>query len=251
MDLVIRIKEIKGQCPVYRVGDRFRLKSGYQLVSNKPICMHSLTSLLPYYNALQVSGPARWGLACRHDDSKAYIQCLDPHTYTGGGTVIFEVSREGGSGALEGESDKAESGGQVYPEPTVGALILDPEGKMFLMKSHKWKDRYCLPGGHIELGETIEEAVIREVKEETGLDVYGLEFICFQEFIYDEDFWEKRHFIFFDYSCKTDSKKVTLNEEAEEYIWVRPEDATSLPVEPYTMRTIETYLERSKGKHPR
>ena len=47
---------------------------------------------------------------------------------------------------------------QKYPEPAVGALILNSEGEIFLMKSHKWHEQYVIPGGHIELGETIEEA---------------------------------------------------------------------------------------------
>ncbi len=48
---------------------------------------------------------------------------------------------------------------QRYPEPTVGALIFNNEGKIFLMKSHKWKGKYVIPGGHVELGETIEKAL--------------------------------------------------------------------------------------------
>ncbi len=40
---------------------------------------------------------------------------------------------------------------QKFPEVTVGALILDPEGKLFLMKSHKWRNKYVVPGGHVEL----------------------------------------------------------------------------------------------------
>ncbi|KPK70729.1 MAG: hypothetical protein AMJ84_07365 [Acidithiobacillales bacterium SM23_46] len=95
MDLVIRVKEIKGHCPVYKVGDSFTLEDGYRLATNIPLCMHSLASLLPHYNALQVSEPERWGLAGKEDKSKAYVQCLDPCSYTGGGTVIFEISRSG------------------------------------------------------------------------------------------------------------------------------------------------------------
>jgi len=45
MDLVITIKEIKGLCPTYKVGDSFTLKAGYQLVSDTPVCMHGLASL--------------------------------------------------------------------------------------------------------------------------------------------------------------------------------------------------------------
>ena len=92
---------------------------------------------------------------------------------------------------------------QKFPEPTAGALIFNPEGRILLMKSHKWKDRYVMPGGHIELGEKIEDALKKEIKEEAGLDIYDLEFICFQEFIFNNAFYKKKHFIFFDYSCKT------------------------------------------------
>ncbi len=132
-----------------------------------------------------------------------------------------------------------------YPEPTVGALIRNPEGKFFLMKSHKWNHQYCIPGGHIELGERIEEAVVREVKEETGLDVYDLKFLCLQECIFDESFWDKdRHFLFFDYACRTDSTEVALNEEAQEYVWVSLDEAADLAVESYTRRVIEIYREK-------
>lgn len=97
MDLTVTVKEIKGSCPTYRVGDSFVLKSGYKLVSDQPVCMHGLASLMPYYNALRVSEPAKWGLEGKEDESKAYVHCPDAHGYTGGGTVVFEISK-GSSG---------------------------------------------------------------------------------------------------------------------------------------------------------
>ncbi len=77
---------------------------------------------------------------------------------------------------------------QHYPEPTVGALIFDPAGRLFLMQSHKWCGRYVVPGGHVELGETLEAALRREVAEETGLTIRDIRFVCTQEFIYDPAF---------------------------------------------------------------
>ena len=133
--------------------------------------------------------------------------------------------------------------GQVYPEPTVGALIFNPEGNLFLMRSHKWHGKYVIPGGHIELGENMETALKREVKEETNLDIHDIEFLLFQEFIYGKTFWHKGHYIFFDYACKTESTDVKLNEEAEEYAWVSIEEALKLSVEHYTCVAIERYLE--------
>ena len=135
-------------------------------------------------------------------------------------------------------------GDQQYPEPTCGALIFNKEDKIFLMKSHKWKDKYVIPGGHVELGEKIEDALIREVKEETGLNIYDIKFICFQEFIYGEEFWKKRHFIFLDFACKTDSTKVKLNSEGQEYVWVTLKKALELPIEPYSKKTIEEYSKK-------
>jgi uncharacterized repeat protein (TIGR04076 family) len=96
MDIKVTVKEIRGKCPTYEAGDYFVLRAGYQLVSDGPVCMHGLASLMPYYNALRVSEPSEWGLEGKEDQSKAYIQCPDPYDCTDGGTVIFEVSKHPG-----------------------------------------------------------------------------------------------------------------------------------------------------------
>jgi nucleoside triphosphatase len=135
---------------------------------------------------------------------------------------------------------------QVFPEPTVGGLIFNPKGEILILKSHKWNGVYSIPGGHIELGERMEDALVREVKEETGLDVYDLQFLLHQEFIYDDIFWQKKHFIFFDFACKTDSTDVVLDHEAEEFMWVSVEEALKMPLEPYLVRAIEVYKEKNQ-----
>lgn len=131
---------------------------------------------------------------------------------------------------------------QQYPEPTCGALIFNPANKIILIKSHKWRDKYVIPDGHIELGEKIEVALKREIKEETGLDIYDVEFICFQEFIYGEEFWKKKHFIFFNFACKTNSIEVKLNTEGKEFVWVTLKEALKLPIEQCSKKVIEGYM---------
>lgn len=72
------------------------------------------------------------------------------------------------------------------PEATVSAIIMTPDRSKFLItrrKSGLYQGMWCLPGGHIDRDETMREAVIREVKEETGLDFDPQLFFCFDEII--------------------------------------------------------------------
>jgi nucleoside triphosphatase len=137
---------------------------------------------------------------------------------------------------------------QQFPEPTVGIFIFNSKGEVLLLQSHKWPGAYVVPGGHVELRERLEETAIREAKEETGLDIYDLEFILFQEFVYDPAFWKQRHFIFFDFAAKTDSTEVMLNDEAQEYIWIEPERALDLNLDSYTRKGLEAHLEKMGGE---
>lgn len=133
---------------------------------------------------------------------------------------------------------------QIFPEPTVGAFIFNAKGELLLLQSHKWPGWYVVPGGHVELGERLEEALAREAKEETGLDIRDIEFINFQQFIYDPAFWKKRHFIFFDFACKAENTEVQLNDEAEGYVWVEPRHALTMELDTYTRRSVEEYLKK-------
>ena len=94
MNLIIKVKEIKGNCPVYRQNDSFVLKDGYKLISKIPLCMHSLSSIMPFYNALRVSDPDSFGISGKKEKKSAFVQCPDACSYTDGGTAIFEITKE-------------------------------------------------------------------------------------------------------------------------------------------------------------
>src|SRR5713226_9109322 len=137
---------------------------------------------------------------------------------------------------------------QVFPEPTVGALIVNNEGKILLAKSHKWFDKYTLPGGHIEVGESMTDAVRREVKEEVGLDVEVVEMLLVQEAIFAPEFYKKKHFIFIDFYCKSNDQQFKLDQdEIQDYIWVYPGAAYNLKLDSFTRKTLDRYLERGRG----
>ncbi|MCE9645362.1 MAG: NUDIX domain-containing protein [Chloroflexi bacterium] len=139
---------------------------------------------------------------------------------------------------------------QIFPEPTVGVFIFNQADELLLVKSHKWPGKYVVPGGHVELGEHLEQAAIREAKEETGLDIHSLQFINFQQFIHDPAFWRRKHFIFFDFLCRTDSAEVKLNDEAEEHVWVRLDAALDLPLDSYTRVSVEKIIAGNLSSHP-
>lgn len=95
MRLTIKVVEIKGNCPVYQIGNRITLKEGYILDSGETntVCMHSLASILPYYVALSKGVQAKELGLSRGNSEEAYVQCPDPCELTGGGTVRLEISK--------------------------------------------------------------------------------------------------------------------------------------------------------------
>ncbi len=127
---------------------------------------------------------------------------------------------------------------QTYPEPTVGVFVFADNNRFLLVKSDKWKGLYVTPGGHIELGEKIEDAARREILEETGLKIHSLKFIHFHEFIFGEEFHKKGHFICFKFKAMTDSTDVKLNYEAQDYVWVTADEAESLPLAKNTRNSL-------------
>jgi len=140
---------------------------------------------------------------------------------------------------------------QRYPEPTVGAIILNRKGQMLLVRSHKWGDRFTIAGGHVEVGERLEDALRREIREEVGLEIKDVRFLMTQEAIFSEEFWEKRHFVFFDYVCKCKNQNVRIDgKEIQGFEWTRPEDALRMKLDSFTATMVRAYLS-SKGSSSR
>jgi phosphoglycolate phosphatase len=135
---------------------------------------------------------------------------------------------------------------QVFPEPTVGGLIQRNDGTVLLCDSHKWPGLYTVPGGHVELGETCEDALVREIKEEVGLDIKVLELISIQQVIYPKEFWKRAHFIFFDYLCSAEQNQdpIVDSNEIQSTIWVKPRDALRLNIDRYLKHFIQRLLDK-------
>lgn len=112
---------------------------------------------------------------------------------------------------------------------TVGALIKQ-EGKILLIDRAIEPKGFACPAGHIEEGETPEEALKREVKEETGCKIISYEKIA-EEIIYNNHCSKgAKHHHWFVYACKIKGK-LRRNEEAKSMGWYSKDELKSLELE--------------------
>jgi ADP-ribose pyrophosphatase YjhB (NUDIX family) len=112
--------------------------------------------------------------------------------------------------------------------------------------------RWALPGGLIELGERVEEAVHREVLEETGLTIEVENLLDVLDDIHkDERGKIKFHYVLVDFLAKPTSHEVFLNEESSAYRWFRPEQVRDLNASKNTKALTTRYSLNYRSKRHR
>lgn len=146
---------------------------------------------------------------------------------------------------LAGQLKEKSSSIKSRPVVTVGGLIFDKEGRVLLVQTYKWSNMWGIPGGKIKYGEPSEEALKREIKEETGLDVHSIEFVMMQDCIHSDEFYRDEHFILLNYTCLCDNPNtVKLNEEAHNFKWVSLKEALEMPLNTPTRKLINCVLNK-------
>jgi len=137
------------------------------------------------------------------------------------------------------------------PVATVGALIHDGSGRVLMLRTHKWSHRWGIPGGKIQRGEASTAALIREVREETALDIDDVHFVMVQDSIDSPEFMRPEHFILLNYVARARGTDVRLNEEAEEFRWLPAADALALDLNEPTRILLEECLKLQLLPHAR
>jgi len=123
--------------------------------------------------------------------------------------------------------------GRSYPDRpylAVSAAIMR-DGKVLIVRRARppAKGVYTLPGGGVEAGETLHQAVVREVREETGLEVEPLALAGHREVIArDADGRAERHFVILAFAARWLAGEVVLNEELAEARWRDPAELAGL-----------------------
>lgn len=117
------------------------------------------------------------------------------------------------------------------------------EKEVLLVKTHKWGGQYSIVGGKVRRNERLEDALKREIFEESGLRSKIGEHICTFDQIKNSGYYKAgMQHIFVDKVVRVGSKKVRLNDEAQDYIWMPPQVALrDLPIEPNARHTLELY----------
>ena len=131
-----------------------------------------------------------------------------------------------------------------FPRVAIGAVIYNDKGEILLAQAAKWSNRWLVPGGHVEYGESFVDTVRREVKEETALDVADIEFLGIDQNIFPKEFKEKRHFIFLNFCCRALPGILKANEELQNLEWFSVKKGLELDLMPSVRRMIEAFAEK-------
>jgi len=134
-----------------------------------------------------------------------------------------------------------------YPEAVVGPIIYNDQGEILLIKNPKFLDFWTIPGGHVELDEPAEEALKREIREETGLEIKNIEPIGFSEGINPKFFHKPKHFIYLNYLAELAGGEIKKSDEMSDYLWVAPENISELKISESVKPLIAYYLEKKKN----
>ena len=141
-----------------------------------------------------------------------------------------------------------------YPQaPLVGVgAVIVCEDRVLLVRraTEPLKGHWTLPGGMLELGETLAQGVAREVREETGLEVEVVELVEILDRIHRQGDRVRFHYIIADYLCRVTGGELRAASDAGAVRWVERAEWNShsaLVLDPVTLRVMEKGWQRARA----
>jgi 8-oxo-dGTP diphosphatase len=140
-----------------------------------------------------------------------------------------------------------------YPERpilAVGGVVIH-EGRVLLIRRGQppMEGRWSIPGGIVELGETIADAVMRELKEETGIGVRVLDLIeIYEKVTHDEASAAQYHFVILDYRCEFVEGTAAAGGDVTEVTWATEQQMESLGLTAAAKRVIQKAFSAARGR---
>jgi phosphoglycolate phosphatase-like HAD superfamily hydrolase/ADP-ribose pyrophosphatase YjhB (NUDIX family) len=143
--------------------------------------------------------------------------------------------------------ENGESGRAPGPVCTVGALVWNADHQVLMVRTQKWSGLWGIPGGKIKYGEPSVDALKREIKEETNLDIGDVSFALVQDCIHSKEFYRDAHFVLLNYTGRVQGRcQVKLNDEAQEFRWVTLDEALAMPLNHPTRVLLEHVAARPR-----
>jgi ADP-ribose pyrophosphatase YjhB (NUDIX family) len=125
--------------------------------------------------------------------------------------------------------------------------VLVHEGRVLLIRRGKQPlyGRWVVPGGTVELGEPLAEALVREMREETSLDVEPLELLTVFDRIERDGERVAYHYVIVDYLCRVRSGEARAGSDALELAWALPRDLERYDLPAKALEVVEDALRRT------
>lgn len=132
----------------------------------------------------------------------------------------------------------------------VGALIFRRDTILLVERGRApLKGYWSLPGGALETGEQLTEAIQREVLEETGLRVKPVSIVeIFERIMRDKEGNPEYHYVLIDYACKVTGGQLAASDDASLARWVKRRDLNTYKLTDGTLAVIERAFEKRAGK---
>jgi len=137
----------------------------------------------------------------------------------------------------------------------VGAVIIEQNRVLLVQRGREpLKGKWSLPGGMLELGESLAEGVVREVRAETGLIVEVLELVELLDRVHRESIPDgervRYHYVIADYLCRVVGGTLHASSDADAVRWIERAEWNShsaLALDPVTIRVIEAGWQRARA----